>query len=152
QIANPTYASMQQRCGTLQAQRDGLTAKAAALSRNLVSLQKEMKSYNGADVQLAGLMLRYNQAEQRYSSVLMRLRQAEANADSIRRSSAIAIVDTSGPTNPPIDISQGKARKLTFAAFFLSLALSLFFLASWDYLDRRVRTSADAEALVELPV
>jgi succinoglycan biosynthesis transport protein ExoP len=152
QTANPTYTTLQQRCGDLQAQRDGLIAKAGSLGHNMSALQREMKSYTGADVQLAGLMQRYNQAEQRYSSVLMRLRQAEANADSIRRSSAIAIVDTSGPTNPPADISEGKARKLTMAAFFLSLALSLFLLAAWDYLDRRVRTSADAEALVELPV
>jgi len=37
-------------------------------------------------------------------------------------------------------------------AFGMSLALCLFLLAAWSYLDRTIRTSADAEALVEMPV
>jgi capsular exopolysaccharide synthesis family protein len=61
-------------------------------------------------------------------------------------------VDTTGPMNPPVDVSKGKIVKLTAVAGILSLIMSVFILAAWDYTDRRVRTSADAEALVELPV
>jgi capsular exopolysaccharide synthesis family protein len=150
--ANGEYAALWQRRGDLRTQRDGLTAKVASLGKSMAALDVEMASYAGADVQLGNLVHRYNTAEQRYSDVLNRLRQAEANADSIRRSSAIAIVDTAGPLNPPTDVSLGTAKKLTLAAFGLSLALCVFFLASWSYLDRTIRTSADTEALVELPV
>lgn len=152
QGANPEYANLSRRVRELRQARDGSAAQVAAYSRGIKPLQQELQSYAGADVQLAGLMQRYNIAEQRWTTVLTRLRQAEANADLIRRSSAIAIVDTAGPQNPPADISQNKAKKLTIAAFCLSLALGVFVLAAWDYLDRRVRTSADAEAMIELPI
>lgn len=149
---NPERAVLQQRRGDLKVQRDGVAAKVAALDRSKAKLEREMASYTGADVELSALMQRYAMADQRYNNLLTRLRQAEANADSLRRSSAIAIVDTSGPLNPPVDISKGTAKKLTAVAFVLSLALSVLLLAAWSYLDRAVRTGADAEALVELPV
>jgi capsular exopolysaccharide synthesis family protein len=149
---NPERALLQQRRGELKVAHGGLLAKVEALTKSLASLEEEMAAYSGADVQLATLMQRYSFAEQRYSGLLTRLRQAEANADTLRRSSAIAIVDTAGPTNPPVDVSLGTAKKLTIAAGALSLSLGLLVLAGWGYLDRAVRTSADAEALVELPV
>jgi capsular exopolysaccharide synthesis family protein len=111
-----------------------------------------MQTYSGADVQLAAFMQRYSVAEQRFSGLTLRLSQAQASADQIRSQSAIAIVDTAGPMNPPVDISKNSVKKLTGAAFILSLMMTLFILAAWDYLDRRVRTSVDTEALVELPV
>jgi succinoglycan biosynthesis transport protein ExoP len=149
---NPDHTALGQRRNDLRAQRDGLVAKVASLETSMGALDREMNAYAGADVQLSTLMQRYTTAEQRYANVVTRLRQAEANADSIRRSSAIAIVDTSGPLNPPVDVSLGTAIKLTVAAFGLSLALCIFLLAAWTYLDRTVKTSADAEALVEMPV
>lgn len=151
-VPNPEHATLSQRRGELRAQRDGVAARVRAIDKSLVALEREMRTYNGADLQLGTLMQRYTLAEQRYANVVSRLRQAEANADSIRRSSAIAVVDTSGPLNPPVDVSLGKAIKLTVAAFALSLGLSIFLLAAWAYLDRSIRTSADAEALVDLPV
>lgn len=152
QAPNPEHATLSQRRGDLRAQRHGLAAKVISLGKSLIGLDREMNAYAGADVQISNLMQRYTAAEQRYAAVVGRLRQAEANADSIRRSSAIAIVDTAGPLNPPIDVSRGTAIKLTIAAFSLSLALCVFVLAAWDYLDRRIQTSSDAETLVELPV
>lgn len=150
--ANPDYAALQRRRRELTTERDGLAARSTALDQSIALLQKEMESYTGADMQLASLMQSYGIAQQRYAGLQIRLRQAEANADSIRRSSAIAIVDTSGPTNPPVDASTRKAKKITIASFVLSLGLMVFVLAAWDYLDRRVRTTADAEELVALPV
>jgi succinoglycan biosynthesis transport protein ExoP len=150
--ANPDLAGLQQRRRDLRTQCDGLVAKIGSFDASVRSLQQEIDSYAGADVQLATLMQRYSMAEQRYQGLAVRLRQAQSNADTIRHSSAITIVDTAGRLNPPVDISKGKTKKLTAAAFVLSLVMVVFILAAWDYLDRRVRTSADAEALVELPV
>jgi capsular exopolysaccharide synthesis family protein len=149
---NPAYAGLQARVSGERSAQAGLAAKMASYERSAAGLEREMQGYTGADLQLAQLMQQLSMAEQRYSGVLARLQQAQTNADAIRRSSAIAIVDTSGPTNPPVDISKGKTLKLTVAAFVLSLVMGIFVLAAWDYTDRRVRTSADAEALVELPV
>jgi capsular exopolysaccharide synthesis family protein len=151
-LANPNVARLQQQQRELRTERDGLMASITYLKSSIAALQKEMVHYSGADLQLVTLMQRYTMAEQRYTGVLSRLRQAETNVDAMRRSSAIAIVDTSGPLNPPVDISLGKAKKLTLTAFVLSLVMSIFLLAAWDFLDRRVRTTDDAEAMVELPV
>jgi polysaccharide biosynthesis transport protein len=149
---NPDYTTLQDQRRSLTTQREGLVAKLASYKSSVSSLEHEMSSYTGADVQLAALMMRYNFADQRQASLALRRSQAESNADAIRRSSAISIIDTSGPTNPPADISVNKVRKLTGAAFILSLVMVIFILAAWDYLDRRVKTSADAEMLIELPV
>jgi capsular exopolysaccharide synthesis family protein len=150
--ANPEYATLVQHQHDFRAQREGLVSKAASYNKSLTALQRDLNRYTGADVQLANLMQRYNSAETRFTSVQTRLQQARANADVIRSSSAITIVDQSGPQNPPVDISLGMAIKVTVAAFILSLALTIFILAAWDYLDRRVRTTVDAEELVELPI
>jgi len=149
---NPSYAGLQQRRNEERAQRVGLAAKMISYEKSAAGLEKEMQRYTGADLQLASLMQQLTMAEQRHSSALVRLQQAQSNADAIRRSSAISVVDTSGPQNPPVEISKGKTIKLTLAAFILSLVMGIFTLAAWDYTDRRVRTSADAEALVELPI
>ncbi len=151
-ITNADYTTIIQRRRDLEQKRDGLMAKLKDFRKSVGDLEAEMQTYTGADVQLAALMQRYTLADQRYTSLTIRLRQAEATADSIRSQSAITIVDTAGPMNPPVDVSKGKLTKLTVAAFILSLALVIFILAAWDYLDQRVRTSADAESLVELPI
>lgn len=150
--SNPASVALQQQLGNLRSRQAGLAAMMASYEGSAASVEKEMEGYTGADLQLAQLMQQLSMAEQRYSGVLARLQQAQSNADAIRRSSAIAIVDTSGPTNPPVDISKGKTIKLTLAAFILSLVMGISILAAWDFTDRRVRTSADAAALVELPV
>jgi polysaccharide biosynthesis transport protein len=151
-VPNADYAALQTKRREMSQTRDGLVAKLIDYRKSVGQLENEMETYSGADVQLAAFMQRYSIAEQRFSSLTLRLRQAEYNADQIRSASAINLVDTSGPMNPPVDISVNKTRKLTMAAFVLSLALVIFILAAWDYLDRRVRTSADTEALMELPV
>ena len=152
QIPNTSYTILQQRLQEQQSKRKGLAAQIADYDRSIANTEEEMQGYTGSDLQLATLMQRMSQADQRYAAVSARLHQAQASADAISRNSAITIVDTSGPTNPPIDVSQGKALKLTIAAFVLSLAMGIFILAAWDFSDRRVRTGADAEAMVSLPV
>jgi polysaccharide biosynthesis transport protein len=151
-VANNDYAALQATRRELSQERDGRVAKLTDYRKSVGQLEGEMETYSGADVQLAALMQRYSIAEQRFTTLTLRLRQAEQTADQIRNASAINLVDTSGPMNPPVDISVGKVRKLTAAAFVLSLAMVIFILAAWDYLDRRVRTTSDTEALVELPV
>jgi capsular exopolysaccharide synthesis family protein len=151
-VPNAEYMTLKQQRDDLRGQREGLSASIGYLDHTVQSLRQEMASYSGNDLQLATLMQRFTMADQRYTSILARLRQAETNVDSIRRSSAIAIVDTSGPLNPAVDVSKGRAKKLTLLAFVLSATMGVFILAAWDYLDRRVRTTADTEALVELPV
>lgn len=149
---NPQFAALKSQRDDLRGQCEGLTASIRYLDTTIAGLRQEMAGYSGADLQLATLMQRFTMADQRYTTILARLRQAETNVDSIRRSSAIAIVDTSGPLNPAVDVSKGRARKLTLLAFVLSATMGIFVLAAWDYLDRRIRTTADTEALVELPV
>lgn len=151
-VANSDHAALQAKRRELSQERDGLIAKLTDYRKSVGQLEGEMETYSGADVQLAALMQRYSIAEQRFTNLTLRLRQAEQNADQIRNASAINLVDTSGPMNPPVDISVSKVWKLTIAAFVLSLTLVIFILAAWDYLDRRVRTTSDTEALVELPV
>jgi capsular exopolysaccharide synthesis family protein len=151
-VPNPEYATLMQNQMALLTQRGGLAAKVHSLDVSVGRMQRELSTYAGADIQLSTLMQRYGLAEQRYANVATRLRQAEANADSVRRSSAIAIVDTSGDMNPPIDVSGKRVIVLTVAALCLSLALCVFVLAAWQYMDRGIRTTEDTESLVELPV
>jgi capsular exopolysaccharide synthesis family protein len=152
QTPNPSYTGLKQRLNEERAQRVGLEAKMVSYDHSAAALDKETQRYTGADLQLTSLMQQLTMAEQRHAGILARLQQAQSNADAMRRSSTIAVVDTTGPMNPPVDISKNQAIKLTLAAFTLSLVTGIFILAAWDYTDRRVRTSADAEALMELPV
>ncbi|MFN3652667.1 MAG: GumC family protein [Armatimonadota bacterium] len=148
---NPVKATLLADLQSLQKQRDGLTARVRDLNSKLGAVQERASQYSGKDVQLSRLTQRHEFARQRLERVAGRLTGVE-NALAGLQETPIAVVDRSGERNPPVDLSQGRAMKLTLLAFVMSLAVCVALAVGLEMSDRRVRSVADVESLTQLPV
>lgn len=151
-IANPEREQMELRLKELENQRDGLMARVGSLNADQSRLQSQVSRYSGADVQLNLLTQRYTLAQQRQNAADARLGQFRSVAAMLSGGSPIAVVDRAGAHNPPYDMSQGRTLRLTLLAFVMSLAVCIALSIGLELADRRVRTVADVESLMELPV
>ena len=151
-VANPEREQMELRLKELENQRDGLMARVGSLNADQSRLQAQVSRYSGADVQLNLLTQRYTLAQQRQNAADARLGQYRSVAAMLSGGSPIAVVDRAGAHNPPYDLSQGRTLRLTLLAFIMSLAVCIALAIGLELADRRVRTVADVEALMELPV
>lgn len=151
-IANPEREQMELRLKELENQRDGLMARVASLNADQSRLQSQVSRYSGADVQLNLLTQRYTLAQQRQNAADARLGQFRSVAAMLSGGSPIAVVDRAGAHNPPFDLSQGRTLRLTLLAFVMSLAVCIALAIGLEMADRRVRTVADVESLMALPV
>jgi len=151
-IANPEREQMELHLKELENQRDGLMARVGSLNADQSRLQAQVSRYSGADVQLNLLTQRYTLAQQRQNAADARLGQFRSVAAMLSGGSPIAVVDRAGLHNPPYDLSQGRTLRLTLLAFVMSLAVCIALAIGLELADRRVRTVADVESLMALPV
>jgi len=151
-VDNPERDRLELQLRELQNQRDGLMARVATLNAETSRLQSKVSRYSGADVQISLLTQRYTLAQQRQNAANNRLGQIRSVTAMLAGGSPIAIVDRAGPQNPPFDLSQGRTLRLTALAFLMSLAVCIALAVGLEMADRRVRTVADAETLMHLPV
>jgi capsular exopolysaccharide synthesis family protein len=151
-IPNPDREALQNRLRDLRNQRDGLAARVARLNSALSRIQAQVSGYSGKDVEQSLLTQRYTLAEQRLNAIVARLGYLRNAANMLASGQPIAVVDRPGPGNPPWDLSQGRAFRLTALAFIMSLAMCVALAIALEMADRRVRTIEDAEALTGLPV
>ncbi|MGV3721191.1 MAG: GumC family protein [Actinomycetota bacterium] len=151
-VDNPERDRLELQLRELQNQRDGLMARVATLNAETSRLQSKVSRYSGADVQISLLTQRYTLAQQRQNAANNRLSQIRSVTAMLAGGSPIAVVDRAGPQNPPFDLSQGRTLRLTVLAFVMSLAVCIALAVGLEMADRRVRTVADAETLMHLPV
>lgn len=149
---NPVYATLENNRVLLENERDGLQARLVRLSQELQRAHADFAGFSGMDVRMASLTQQYNLADQRYTTLLTRWQQLQMGSDDLRRGASIAIVDRAGPWNPAVDLSRPRMLKLVSLAFVLSLIGAVAVVVGLDTLDRRVRTTSDITALVQLPV
>lgn len=151
-LPNSDHEALSVRLRDLRGERDGLAARVASLNVDVARLQNQVTAYSGKDVQLALLTQRYTLAEQRMAVADARLGQLRGATSLVANGQPIAIVDSSGPLNPPQDLSQGRTLRLSVLAFVMSLAMCAALAIGLELADRRVKTVEDAERLMELPV
>lgn len=151
-IPDTDYEDLQTRLRELTNERDGLASRISRLSSSVGQLQARATGYAGKDVELSPLVQNYTLAEQRLNTVSERLGQIRSAADRMATNPAIAVVDRTGPGNPPLDLTQGRTLRLTAIAFVLSLVACIAMTLGLETADRRVRTVEDVEGHTQLPV
>jgi polysaccharide biosynthesis transport protein len=151
-IPNPDREALELRLRELRNERNGLMARLGSLNANHSEAQARLARLQGVDVELNYRQQRYTLAEQRLTTIAQRLVQVRSAGVVSDGEPPIAIVDQAGPQNPPFDLSQGRTVRLTALAFVLSLGVCIVLAVALEMGDRRVKTVADVESLMQLPV
>lgn len=125
----------------------GNRARAAALAQALARQTETMSSLPGKEMKMAKLNLDISAAEQTYALLRAKLDEARIKVNETSKSSAVQEIT-------PAYVYLADSRKaLKFAlAFLLSPLLGIGLAFLLNYMDNTVKTSAEAEDLLGLPV
>jgi len=129
------------------ADQAGATARARALQSALDQKQVELHSLPEQDMRMAQLELDIKNAEQTYSLLLQKLDEAKIKSKETTEANAIQVM--APPRATPVDPKTGLKLAL---ALILSPLLGAGLAFLLNYLDNTVKTPAEAEDLLGLPV
>ncbi len=124
----------------------GITSNIASIDRNVANLRQRLATYPGKETRFAQLTLETELQNDTYKYLLSQLEAARISAATI--SPYIQIVETATVASR---IGIGTRQKMMIGlvvGLFLGI-LSAFFL---EYLDQTIKTSADVERALEIPV
>ena len=143
---NPAYEALLQQRVSLQSERDGYSARVSELASAVGRTAAVLKP--GTDVRLARLQQEFTDAQASYSSIKTQMDQARLNERETTQTGAIRIVDNAVGVD---EVGRGKLLYIVLA-MVLSLVVGVALSLAVDALDNRIRTDADLEGLLALPV
>lgn len=123
------------------------SARTAALQQVVAEVDPELKTLPAKEMKLAKLLVDEEAAERTYRLLQDKLNEAKIKESESKNSNAIKIIEEAHVR--PVD--QRKLLKLGLAVF-LSPMLSAAIVFLLNYLDNTVKTPAEAEELLALPV
>jgi len=147
EVRNPVYEVLLQEKARLAYERDGLAAKVRKLNEAVRRSSGSLKP--GMDVALVRLENEFQTAQTAYNNLEIQLNQARINEKETSTTGAIRIVDTAERAAGPM--GSNKWAYLALGAI-MSLIVGVGFAITLDSLDNRIKTDADVERLLALPV
>lgn len=148
---NPLYDRLFEQVVDLESQAASLAAKLRGLDTAVNRRRQRATEGAVSGVRLAGLMREQKLAEDRYASLSSAVQQARLNERLTTRTGGIGVVDWADKAKGPMS-KLPPMRYLLPLAILLGIALGIGTALTLDFLDNRVRTSADAQRLLQLPV
>jgi succinoglycan biosynthesis transport protein ExoP len=148
---DPNYQKVTGEIKDLEADSRAGQARLVRLDSLISERETKMGAYSGLDAGLAQRKRAYDEAEKRYITVGAQVHTARINERLAAEAGAIKLIDTARNADGPLHAGPSLAQ-LVLSAVLLGLIVGLGIVVTVETLDTRVRTSADASDLLELPV
>jgi succinoglycan biosynthesis transport protein ExoP len=149
---NPVAESLLRQIQTAESEIGGYKARIAALQASIQGVRQGVVRYTGADSTLATLAGEVAQLNETRGNLLLRLQGSRTALDAAERQNPIVIMDQAGAYNPPIDTTAGRTLKLVGLGALAALVAMCGLVIGLDGVDRRVKTIAEAEMALPVPV
>ncbi|MCC6446938.1 MAG: polysaccharide biosynthesis tyrosine autokinase [Armatimonadetes bacterium] len=149
-VPNMAYSALKDEIAQLEATRASLESKVAELDKVLAAQQSKFDALAKKDTAISPFLAELKQEEENYSRLYAALSNARLSRDMTQDTSGSLTVVGSRSEGP---LREGKdPKKLTLAAFVLSLGISVGLAVARDYMDTSIRTRQDAVDMIGLPV
>lgn len=146
-VANPVYDSLLAERSKTAYERDGLAAKLGQMESVVTAATSGVKP--GTDVDLKTLESEFQSAQTTYTNLQTQVSQARIGVKETTGTGAIRIIDEAARAEGPIGTSK---TLFLLTGALLSLMIGSGIAITMDSLDNRIRSTADVEKLLSLPV
>jgi len=148
---NPLYDRLFEQVVDLESGVASLAAKLRGLDAAVKRRRQRATEGAVSGVRFAGLRREQKLAEDRYATLSSAAQQARLNERLTTRAGAIRVVDWAAEAKGPVS-KVPYLPHLAALAILLSVVLAIGTALGLEFLDNRVRTSVDAQRLLQLPV
>lgn len=148
---NPLYDRLMEQVVELESGAASLAAKLRGLDAAVGRRREKATASAVSSVQLGGLLREQKLAEDRYATLSTAAQQARLNERLTTQAGGIRVVDLATEAKGPAS-KVPHLPYLTVLAILLSIALGIGTALGLEFVDNRVRTSLDAQRLLQLPV
>lgn len=150
-VADPNYQKVTAEINDLESDSHAGQARLARLDSLISEREAKMGAYSGMEAGMAERKRTYDEAEKRYVAVGSQVHSARINERLAAEAGAIKLIDPARTAEGPMHAGPSLVQ-LVLSAVLLGLIVGLGIVVTVETLDTRVRTSADASELLELPV
>jgi capsular exopolysaccharide synthesis family protein len=131
---------------------DALRAQREALEATIARMEGQIQQSKGLDTSYSALANEVTACTEARTNLALRLNSARLALDVAERQNPIVIMERVNAVNPPVNSTAGRARNMVILVAIGSFALVCGMILWLDSMDRRVRTTREAEMALPAPI
>ena len=151
-LPNPERASLPD---TVEELKQIVTSSEAAVASedvNIANAEAELKKLREVSSPLTTIAAELTSATETRTNLSTRLNTARIALDSAAQQHSLVIIEHVNATNPPVNMTSGRSKRLIMLAALCALIASSALVIGFDSIDRRVKTVEQLERLLPVRV